>query len=91
MKRDWLPDGRPDAAVRIAAHTNSVIAALNNDRTSDGERKQIFDAWSAFAKSHRVCGQIVDHMLDKRRLMISEANKSRPVLRNITGDREDAA
>ena len=92
MRITWKPDNREDAAKRIAAHTAVVIRALDEATTNDARRK-LFASWLDFAKSNRVCQQIVDHMTDKRRQMIGEENKStpvaRPVPRNVTGERDE--
>lgn len=93
MQISWKPDGRPEAANRIAGHTAMVIRDIDK-AASNSERRKLFADWMKFAKDNRVCQMIVDHMLDKRAEMLADENKpvpqSRPVARNVTGEREDA-
>lgn len=74
MRIEWNPDNRPDAAMRIAAHTQAVIASMN-DATSMAQVRGLFDDWMRFAKDNRVCQPIVDHMVAKRRQLVSEFEK----------------
>ncbi len=77
MRIDWRPDTRADAAERIAHHTQAVIAAMDAATTAPQVR-QIFDDWARFAREHRVCAGIVDHMLAKRKSLVGDFEKPKP-------------
>ena len=85
----WKPDNTPDAALRIAAHTMAVIAQMNH-ASSPREVKAIFDAWWTYARDNRVCRQICEHMLDKRKVLTSDKPKPSitPTSKRMTGERE---
>lgn len=76
MLIDWQPDGRPDAALRIAEHTARVIDAMDR-ATSKTEIKTLFDDWMRFARDHRACSQICEHMVSKRRVLLGDMEKPR--------------
>lgn len=95
MRIDWKPDTRADAAERIAYHTQEVIAALDAATTAPQVR-QIFDDWARFAREHRVCAAIVDHMVAKRKALVGDFEKPRPkqaattdLSRRMVGDRDE--
>lgn len=73
----WKPDNSPDAALRIAAHTMEVIAQMNHASTPR-EVKAIFDTWWTYARNNRVCRQICEHMLDKRKVLTGDKPKPTP-------------
>lgn len=76
MRIDWKPDNRPDAAERIAAHTQAIIKAMD-DATSAGQVKAIFDDWCRYAREHRVCQPVVDHVVGKRAELVGDFEKSK--------------
>lgn len=95
MRIDWRPDTRADAAERIAHHTQAVIAAMDAATTAPQVR-QIFDDWARFAREHRVCAGIVDHMLAKRKTLVGDLEKPRPrhsgatdLSRRMVGERDE--
>jgi len=95
MLIDWQPDNRPEAAVRIAHHTAQIIDAMN--RVADARAvKQLFDDYMKFARDHRVCSQIVQHMVDKRRILVGEMDRPKvkpasisEASRRMAGDRDE--
>ncbi len=76
MRIDWRPDNRLDAAETIAHHTQAMITAMNAATTAP-QVKQLFDDWIKFAKDHRVCQQIVDHMVAKRAYLVGDFERPR--------------
>lgn len=76
MRIDWRPDNRPDAAETIAYHTQAVITAMNAATTAP-QVKQLFDDWWKFARDRRVCQQIVDHMVGKRKELVGDFERPR--------------
>lgn len=96
MHIDWQPDNRPEAAFRIAEHTQRVIESMNRAATK-AEVKVLFDDWMRFARDNRVCRQICEHMIDKRRVLVGEFDKpkreAKPTTisetsKRMTGERE---
>lgn len=92
MQTNSPADNRPDAAHHIANHTKHICDAMNGARHSR-EVKTLFDDWMTFARKNRVCEQIVEHMVAKRRVLIGEFDRSThpassDLTKRMTGDHE---
>lgn len=92
MRIDWLPDNRPDAAHRIAEHTYHVQRQMESS-DSVREVKQLYDDYMKFARAHRVCHQICEHMTDLRRNTIGsiervKSHTTTETTKRMQGDQE---
>lgn len=83
MRIDWRPDNRPDAAYRIAEHTQKTLDAMNRAKSAKAV-KELFDSWWNFARDNRVCHQICEHMVSKRRTMVGDFEKPKPAMSAMT-------
>jgi len=77
MRIDWYPDNSPHAATLIAHRTLDAIREMDAARTQ-AEIRRLFDEWMKFARSHRVCRQICEHMADKKKLRLKALDDDRP-------------
>ena len=77
MRIDWYPDNSVQTARLITSHTLDVMREMDN-ATKPAEVKRLFDDWVRFARSHRVCRQICEHMVDKRKHLLQALDDDRP-------------